>query len=71
MCSSPNLHGVCLITEVCFQVVLVAPAAPGLMEAVAGRLSFSVNTVTAGFHECWRWFVMLFHFPNLNENRPG
>lgn len=26
----------------------------------------------AGFHECWRWFVMLSPpFPKLNENRPG
>ena len=29
-----------------------------LMKAVAGRLSSRVNTVMAGFHKCWRWFVM-------------
>ncbi len=66
-----NPHGVSLITKVCFHIVLVANAAPGLTETVARRLSFRVNAVMAGFHKCLRWFVMLFPFPKLNESRPG
>lgn len=36
-----------------------------------GRVRVSANTITAAFHKCWRWFVMLFpSIPKLNENRP-
>lgn len=62
MRSLPNLQGVSLISKMgFFHVVLVANAAPGLMEAVAGRLSFRVNTAVAGFHKCWE--VVCHAFP--------
>lgn len=49
MCSLSNLRSISLISKVCFHIVMVANSAPGLMEPVAGRLSFKINTVMAGF----------------------
>lgn len=72
MCFLCHFNRVPLITTVCFHILaLVSNTAPGLMETVAVRLSFRVNTVMASFRECSRWFVVLFPFPKLNENRPG
>lgn len=67
VCSLSNLHSVSLITKVCFHIVPVANAAPVLMEAVAGRLSFRVNTVIAVLEVVCHAFPL----PKLNENRSG
>lgn len=71
VCSLSNLHSVSLLTKVCFHIVSVANRAPVLMEAVAGRLHFRINTMTLCFCRCWKWLLMLLPFPKVNENRPA
>lgn len=42
----------------------------GLSEQSRGGRSFRLNAVGAEFHKSWMWFVVIFLFMNVNENRP-